>query len=234
MICGSSRLSARSIAATATFFVTGSITARFMYKDLEPSATPEDWTLGIRGMELLALQAIPLLLNLFIYALVPSADKPAVKSASEPNSVNPPRSSLLRLLVHLSTSFQFALALQLSGMTDARKVRSFFLLPYHRAFDPSLVFVAAGALPIGLFLFHFARGDERARLGGTMTVKTGKIDARLLIGSAIFGLGWGMAGICPGTGLVNIGSSLGTGANLHEIASFASWLGCMALGGLLV
>ena len=41
-----------------------------MYNDLEPSATSEDWTLGTRGMELLALQAIPLFLNLFIYALV--------------------------------------------------------------------------------------------------------------------------------------------------------------------
>lgn len=75
-------------------------------------------------------------------------------------------------------------------------MRSFLLLPFHRAFDPSLAFVAAGALPIGLFLYHFARGDERARLGGTTTVKTDKIDARLLVGSAIFGLGWGMAGIC--------------------------------------
>ena len=81
-------------------------------------------------------------------------------------------------------------------MTDARKVRSFFLLPYHRAFDPSLLFVAAGALPVGIFLYHFARRDERARLGGTTTVKTGKIDGRLLVGSAIFGLGWSMTGIC--------------------------------------
>ena len=81
-------------------------------------------------------------------------------------------------------------------MTDARKVRSFFLLPYHHAFDPSLIFVAAGALPVGLLLYHFARGDERARLGGTTTVKTGKIDGRLLVGSAIFGLGWSMTGIC--------------------------------------
>jgi hypothetical protein len=41
-----------------------------MHKDLQPSGTTVDWTLGTRGMELLALQAIPLFLNLFIYALV--------------------------------------------------------------------------------------------------------------------------------------------------------------------
>lgn len=58
------------MAATATFFVAGLITARIMHKDLQPSATVVDWTLGTRGMELLALQAIPLVLNLLIYALV--------------------------------------------------------------------------------------------------------------------------------------------------------------------
>jgi hypothetical protein len=59
-----------SIAATATFFATGIITARIMSKDLEPSITIVDWTLGTRGTKLLALQAIPLFLNLWIYALV--------------------------------------------------------------------------------------------------------------------------------------------------------------------
>ena len=60
----------RSIAATATFFVVGLITARILHKDLQPSATVVDWTLGTKGMELLALQAIPLFLNFLIYALV--------------------------------------------------------------------------------------------------------------------------------------------------------------------
>jgi hypothetical protein len=134
--------------------------------------------------------------DFFLKNQVPSADKPTIKSASEPNSVNPPRPSLLRIVVYLSTSFQFALALHLSNLNDARRVRSFLLLPFHRAFDPSLAFVAGGALPIGLFLYHFARGDELARLGGTTKVKSDKIDTRLLVGSAIFGLGWGMTGIC--------------------------------------
>jgi len=171
-----------------------------------------------------------------IYALAPSVAKPIIKSVSEPNSVNSlahPHSHLLRILVRLSTSLQFALALHLSNLNDARRVCSFLLLPFHRAFDPSLAFVAIGALSAGLLLYHFARGDG-ARLGGTTIVKTGKIDVRLLAGSAIFGIGWGMSGICPGPGLVNFGLSLSTRADFAEIASFASWLGCMALGGLLV
>jgi hypothetical protein len=60
----------RSIAATAIFFVSGSITARIMHKDMQPSGTIVDWTLNTKGMELLSLQAIPLFFNLFIYALV--------------------------------------------------------------------------------------------------------------------------------------------------------------------
>ena len=114
---------------------------------------------------------------------------------SEPNSASPPRSHL-RILVHLFTSFQFALALHLSNLNDAHRVRSFLLLPFHRAFDPSLALVAIGALPIGILLYHLAREGEHARLRGTTVVKPGKIDARLLFGSAIFGVGWGMAGIC--------------------------------------
>ena len=73
---------------------------------------------------------------------------------------------------------------------------SFLLLPFHRAFDPSLALVAAGALPIGIVLYNFVRGSGSARLGGTTVRKPGKIDCRLLIGSVVFGLGWGMAGIC--------------------------------------
>lgn len=114
---------------------------------------------------------------------------------SEANSVNPYQSHL-RNFVRLLTSFQFALALHLSNLTNARRVRSFMLLPFHRAFDPSLALVAAGALPIGIYFHHFVRGGGRARLGGITVVEPRNIDVKLLIGSAIFGLGWGMTGIC--------------------------------------
>lgn len=53
-----------------TFFVTGVITAKILHKDMQPSATVVDWTLGTRGIKLLALQVIPLSSNLLIYALV--------------------------------------------------------------------------------------------------------------------------------------------------------------------
>jgi len=76
-------------------------------------------------------------------------------------------------------------------------VLSFLLLPVHQSFDPSLAFLAAGAVPVSVFLYHFCLGSEKPRLGGPWTVpKGGQIDAKLIIGAALFGVGWGMAGVC--------------------------------------
>lgn len=158
----------------------------------------------------------------------------------------------LRILTYLATSVQFAFALRLSNLSEASRVISFLLLPFHRAFDPSLALVGAGALSVGIPLYRYFRGDERARLGGKWTVpKGGKIDSRLLIGSTIFGVGWGMAGICrefsflildvmlllirsltAGPGLVNFGRALGSGG--QALAPYAGWLASMIIGGLLV
>lgn len=67
----------------------------------------------------------------------------------------------------------------------------------HQSFDPSLAYLAAGALPLSVFLYHFCRGPEKPRLGGAWTVpRGGQINSKLVIGAALFGVGWGMAGIC--------------------------------------
>lgn len=106
----------------------------------------------------------------------------------------------------------------------------FLLLPFHPAFDPSLAFLAAGALPLGI-LGYALRGEEKPRLGGEWAVlKRTDIDAKLLIGAAIFGVGWGLSGICPGPGVVNFGRALWSSVGLRETAS---WLAAVALGGLL-
>lgn len=101
------------------------------------------------------------------------------------------------MLAPLITGFHFALALRLSGLTDPTRVLSFLLLPFHRAFDPSLAFLAVGALPLNLLLYHYARGNEQPRLGGTWCIpKPGEIDVKLIVGAAIFGVGWGLTGVC--------------------------------------
>lgn len=227
MIAGVSRFSRRSIVATATFFATGVMTAQILHRGL-PSVHNTDWTLGTHWKTLLAYQAIPLTISTLMYLFSPS---PQPSSSSEFPLVTKPQ-PFLRLVALFSSGFEFALSLRLSGLSDPTRVVSFLLLPMHQSFDPSLAYLAAGALPLSVFLYHFCRGPEKPRLGGAWTVpRGGQINSKLVIGAALFGVGWGMAGICPGPGLVNVGRALSGGSGVTQTVS---WLGAVLFGGLLV
>ena len=97
----------------------------------------------------------------------------------------------------------FGLGLLLSGMTDPGKVIGF--LDLSGMWDPSLAFVMGGAIAVGFFAFALAKKRTSSFLGGALHLPTSsQIDKRLLIGSALFGAGWGTAGFCPGPGLVSM------------------------------
>lgn len=99
----------------------------------------------------------------------------------------------------------FGLGLILSGMTDPGKVQGF--LDLFGNWDPSLAFVMGGAIAVGFFAFALAKQRTRTFLGGAMYLPKAKdIDRRLVIGSLTFGVGWGLAGFCPGPGLVSMAS----------------------------
>ena len=99
----------------------------------------------------------------------------------------------------------FGLGLLLSGMTDPGKVQGF--LDLAGAWDPSLAFVMGGAIAVGFFAFALAKQRTRSFLGGGMYLpKATQIDRRLVLGSLTFGVGWGLAGFCPGPGLVSMAS----------------------------
>jgi uncharacterized membrane protein YedE/YeeE len=77
------------------------------------------------------------------------------------------------------------------------RVIQFLITPFHRDFDPTLVFLALGALPVAAISYFYGRGEEKPRLGGKWSIpKGGVIDGRLLVGAAIFGIGWGIQGLC--------------------------------------
>ena len=98
----------------------------------------------------------------------------------------------------------FGLGLIVSGMADPAKVLGF--LDLAGAWDPSLAFVMAGAISVAAVAFAVARKRTVSFLGGAMNLpKTRRIDRRLVAGSLMFGIGWGVAGICPGPGLVALG-----------------------------
>lgn len=99
----------------------------------------------------------------------------------------------------------FGLGLIVSGMADPGKVIGF--LDVAGRWDPSLAFVMGGAVFVGVFGFALARRRAKAFLGGAMDLPQRRdIDNRLVGGSLVFGLGWGLAGFCPGPALVAFAS----------------------------
>jgi uncharacterized protein len=104
-----------------------------------------------------------------------------------------------------SAGLVFGIGLILSGMSDPGKVIGF--LDVAGSWDPSLAFVMAGAIAVGLFAFAAAKRRARAFLGGAMHLPERRdIDNRLVGGSLVFGIGWGLAGFCPGPALVSFAS----------------------------
>ncbi|MDB5793176.1 MAG: hypothetical protein JWQ80_3200 [Massilia sp.] len=75
------------------------------------------------------------------------------------------------------------------------------------AWDPSLLFVMAGAALVAAVGFRLARGRTLSLLGAPLRLPApGAIDRRLVLGSVVFGFGWGLAGFCPGPALVAMGA----------------------------
>lgn len=98
----------------------------------------------------------------------------------------------------------FGLGLIVSGMADPAKVLGF--LDLAGRWDPSLAFVMAGAIAVGLMAFAVARRRTVSFLGAEMKLpKANEIDRRLIGGGLLFGIGWGIAGFCPGPALVALG-----------------------------
>lgn len=97
----------------------------------------------------------------------------------------------------------FAVGLAVSGMTQPAKVIGF--LDFTGAWDPSLAFVMGGAVCLNLLLFRriFARGKPVLE-GAFHLPKQRTIDARLIVGSALLGAGWGIIGYCPGPALTSL------------------------------
>lgn len=99
----------------------------------------------------------------------------------------------------------FGLGLLLSGMANPEKVLGF--LDLAGAWDPSLALVMAGAILVGVVAFALARGRHVSLLGFDMRLPgEGGITTRLVVGSLLFGAGWGLAGFCPGPGIVALGA----------------------------
>ena len=107
----------------------------------------------------------------------------------------------------LLSGLVFGLGLLVSGMANPAKVLGF--LDLGGLWDPSLAFVMGGAIAVAAVAFAVARRRSVSLLGTAMRLPSARqIDRRLVGGSLLFGVGWGVAGFCPGTALVGVGMGL--------------------------
>ncbi|WP_394787282.1 DUF6691 family protein [Rhodoferax sp.] len=103
----------------------------------------------------------------------------------------------------------FGIGLILAGMTQPLKVKGF--LDLAGAWDPSLALVMGGAIALGVLAFARAKRQDRSWTGAPMEIPTNRtVDRRLITGGVLFGMGWGIAGFCPGPALVALGSGMGS------------------------
>jgi uncharacterized protein len=145
-------------------------------------------------------------------------------------------------LASFLATFQFAFALHLSSLTSSQKVASFLDLRADH-WDPSLLFLAAGAIPFSITLYRFVTGpalekyalvqqkkqdDATAATTTAITTPAKSVqtwaDWRLWLGSACFGTAWGLGGVCPGPSVIN--AAMGQSGELH-------WLGGFVLAGVV-
>lgn len=109
------------------------------------------------------------------------------------------------ILASFACGLVFGAGLLISGMTDTTKVLGF--LDIFGAWDATLAFVMAGAVAVASFGFALARRRGAPVFAAQNLWPTrSDIDAPLIIGAALFGIGWGLAGLCPGPALVNLAS----------------------------
>ncbi|WP_418318132.1 DUF6691 family protein [Piscinibacter sakaiensis] len=111
---------------------------------------------------------------------------------------------MLYLVTSWLAGLVFGIGLIVSGMANPAKVLGF--LDLAGQWDPSLAFVMAGAIAVGVVAFAIARRRNTSLIGLDMKLPTASgLDRRLIGGSVLFGVGWGIAGFCPGPALVALG-----------------------------
>jgi uncharacterized membrane protein YedE/YeeE len=115
------------------------------------------------------------------------------------------RSQILEMVSALATGMLFSAGLIVSGMVNPAKVQGF--LDLFGRWDPSLALVMAAAVGVGLVGFRWTSGRAQSALGLPMRLPSNRgVDRRLIAGATVFGIGWGLAGFCPGPAVVALAS----------------------------
>lgn len=116
----------------------------------------------------------------------------------------------MNIFLSFVSGLVFGIGLIVAGMANPAKVLAF--LDLAGAWDPSLLLVMAGGIAVASLAFTLVRGRSASLLGLPLHLpRTRQLDRRLLGGSLLFGVGWGLAGICPGPALILLGAGLPEG-----------------------
>ena len=116
----------------------------------------------------------------------------------------------MNLVTAFVSGLLFGAGLILSGMSNPAKVLAF--LDVAGTWDPSLLFVMVGAILVAALAFRFARTRMRPLFGSHIHVPgAGRIDIPLVLGSTVFGIGWGLVGLCPGPAITALFGGNGSG-----------------------
>ncbi len=111
----------------------------------------------------------------------------------------------MNAMIGVACGILFGLGLIISGMANPAKVLGF--LDISGTWDPTLAFVMAGALAVSALGYRLQKKCSKPLFAAQFAIPSRKdLDARLLGGAALFGLGWGLIGLCPGPALVALGS----------------------------
>ncbi|WWC58631.1 uncharacterized protein I303_101175 [Kwoniella dejecticola CBS 10117] len=229
MLCGVSRLSPRSLIATITFFATAVLSAKLF--PLGPSSNLSDPAIPAYAYTLdqPSFAAIAVFIGLIAGLKIAYAalSRYVLSTAS------------FRSTPYVLSGLMFSIGLSMSGMSDPAKVLGFLRLFDLTQFDPSLALIMlSGVLLNGI---HYARLKHTAKARfpwESWRVPTRKdVGSKLILGSAAFGVGWGLIGICPGPALVAFGESVIhnlTVTGKHDsLLGIITFLGAM-LGGMRI
>ncbi|WP_281973225.1 DUF6691 family protein [Ruegeria faecimaris] len=136
----------------------------------------------------------------------------------------------MRNLISLLSGSLFGAGLLISGMTDTTKVQGW--LDIFGSWDPTLAFVMGGAIVPMMIAWRLVP-DRKPLSGGKFpTMVQHELDRRLIIGSVMFGMGWGLAGLCPGPAIASLTYG-GTGGVVFLVSMLAGMYAAPAVGAKL-
>jgi uncharacterized membrane protein YedE/YeeE len=195
-ICGNARLSIRSFVSTCTFMMFGALAVTVLHSS---QGLPSGFIIPQPASPQIAQLSSMILGSTVVFFSVMSFLVNRARALGESGILG-----ISEQLTNFGTGILFALSLGVSGMVDSSKVVG-FLSVFSGSWDATLGFVMAGALLVALpgYQFVLSRFGPKAPLACSAfsLPQSKEINKKLLLGSAIFGTGWGMAGLCPGPAL---------------------------------